>query len=68
MENNGMPLGSIQRIFGHESQPTTEIYLHTLGRAEREAIEVFERAAKTKVSHGLSHSGVTQDSTSSLIH
>ena len=68
MENNGVPIGSIQRVLGHESQRTTEIYLHTLGRAEREAIEVFERVSKTKVSHRLSHSGVTRDITSSLIH
>jgi len=68
MENNGVPIGSIQRVLGHESQRTTEIYLHTLGRAEREAIEVFERASKTKVSHRLSHSGVTRGITSSLIH
>jgi len=68
MENNGVSIGSIQRILGHESQRTTEIYLHTLGRAEREAIEVFEQASKTKVSHGLSHSGATQDTTSSLLH
>ncbi len=68
MENNGVPLGSIQRILGHESQRTTEIYLHALGRAEREAMEVFERVSKTKVSHRLSHSGVTEDTTSWLIH
>ncbi len=68
MENNGVPLGSIQRILGHESQRTTEIYLHTLGKAEKEAMELFEQVSKTKVSHGLSHSGVTQETVSSLIH
>ena len=65
---SGVPVGTIQRILGHESQRTTEIYLHTLGKAEREAIELFEQVSKTKVSHGLSHSGITRDTTSSLIH
>ncbi len=68
MENNGVPLGSIQRILGHESQRTTEIYLHTLGKAEKEAMELFEQVSNTKVSHGLSHSGVTQETVSSLVH
>jgi len=68
MENNGVPLGSIQRILGHASQWTTEIYLHALGKAGRETNDVFERVSKTKVSHRLSHSGVTQDTTSLLIH
>ncbi len=57
MENNGVPVGSIQRIFGHESHRTTEIYLHTLGNAEREAMKLFEQVSETKVSHGLSHRG-----------
>ncbi len=68
MENNGVPVGSIQRILGHESQRTTEIYLHTLGNAEREAMKLFEQVSETKVSHGLTHSGITQDTISSLIH
>ena len=68
MENNGVPIGAIQIILGHESQRTTEIYLHTLGRAEREAIELFEQVSETKVSHGFTHGGITQETTSSLIH
>jgi site-specific recombinase XerD len=28
MDNNNVPIGSIQRIFGHENRTTTEIYLH----------------------------------------
>ncbi len=65
MENNGLPLGSIQRILGHESQRTTEIYLHTLGKAEREAIELFEQVSETKFSHGFTHGGIIQDTASS---
>ena len=45
MEKGGVPVGSIQRILGHESRKTTEIYLHSIGDAEREAIVVFEREA-----------------------
>lgn len=52
MDTNAAPLGSIQRILGHESRTTTEIYLHSLGDSEREAMEIFERAMKEKSSHG----------------
>ncbi len=45
MEKAGVPIGTIQRILGHESRKTTEVYLHSVGDAEREAIVVFEREA-----------------------
>jgi integrase len=54
MDNNGVPVGAIQRILGHENRKTTEIYLHGIGQTEREAMAVFERASRknlTKVSH-----------------
>ena len=37
---------TIQRILGHENRSTTEIYLHSLGDAEREAMALYERNRK----------------------
>jgi integrase len=44
MDGNGAPLGAIQRILGHENRKTTEIYLHSMGDSERDAMRVFEQA------------------------
>ena len=60
MENNNVPIGAIQRILGHENRSTTEIYLHTLGEAEREAINIFEGARRN--SHTDSHMALAVDS------
>ena len=46
MERANVPIGSIQRILGHENRSTTEIYLHSMGNAEREAMDMFERATQ----------------------
>jgi len=53
MDGSNVPLGAIQRILGHENRKTTEIYLHSIGDMERDAIAVFERAREK--SHTESH-------------
>ncbi len=53
MDNNNVPIGAIQRILGHENRKTTEIYLHSIAQAERDAMAVFERASRN--SHTESH-------------
>ena len=53
MDNNNVPLGAIQRILGHENRSTTEIYLHSIGNTERQAMNVYEQV--TKKSHTNSH-------------
>jgi integrase len=53
MDNNNVHIGAIQRILGHENRSTTEIYLHSFGMAEREAISIYERARQN--SHTDSH-------------
>ena len=58
LDNANVPIGSIQRILGHENRTTTEIYLHSIGDAEREAMDVlnsqFADDFQTK-SHTKSH-------------
>jgi len=39
MESSNVPIGSIQRILGHENRTTTEIYLHSIGDSEVQAIQ-----------------------------
>ena len=53
LDNANVNIGSIQRILGHENRKTTEIYLHSVGESEREAIRVFEEVLKK--SHTKSH-------------
>jgi integrase len=53
MDAANVPIGSIQRILGHEHRKTTEIYLHGMTDAERDAMDVFERARTN--SHTESH-------------
>ncbi|MEW6672854.1 MAG: site-specific integrase [Thermodesulfobacteriota bacterium] len=42
LDDLGVPLGSIQRILGHQNRRTTEIYLHSIGEAERAAMRKLE--------------------------
>jgi integrase len=55
MDNNNVPMGSIQRILGHEHRTTTEIYLHSVSNAERDAMSVYESARRNSDSHTNSH-------------
>ena len=59
LDSQNVPLGTIQRILGHENRSTIEIYLHSMGHPEREAMEVFEAANgfSPKDSHTESHTG-----------
>jgi len=46
LDNAKVQIGSIQKILGHESRRTTEIYLHSIGEAERKAMEIYESECK----------------------
>ncbi len=60
MERANVPIGSIQRILGHENRTTTEIYLHSIGEAERQAMEVHERVDRMP-SGEKSHTDLTEE-------
>ena len=57
MDSVNVPLGSIQRILGHENRSTTEIYLHSLGELEREAMAIYEQVSggSARVTHNFTH-------------
>ncbi len=59
LDNNNIPIGSIQKILGHENRKTTEIYLHTIGDSERKAMEIFGQVSKK--SHTDSHTKTKKD-------
>ena len=54
LEQANVPIGSIQRILGHEHRSTTEIYLHSIGESEREAMDILN-ARFESFSHTDSH-------------
>jgi integrase len=64
MDLKNVPIGVIQRILGHENRETTEIYLHTIGQPERQAMETYEKA--TQKSHIKSH--IARDERPSTVH
>lgn len=41
LDQENVSIGSIQRILGHENRTTTEIYLHSIGESERDAMDVL---------------------------
>jgi integrase len=61
MERANVPIGSIQRILGHENRATTEIYLHSIGNAEREAMNVFELATQDAMPAEIHTQSLTQE-------
>ncbi len=46
LEQSNVPIGSIQRILGHEHRTTTEIYLHSIVESERDAMKVLNDGFK----------------------
>jgi len=59
LDQANVPIGSIQRILGHENRTTTEIYLHSIGEGEKNAMDVLNdqfaddvfRKSPTQVPH-----------------
>ncbi|MFZ5449942.1 MAG: hypothetical protein ACOZFS_15025 [Thermodesulfobacteriota bacterium] len=49
LERANVPIGFIHRILSHEKRTTTEIYPHSIGEAEREAVAAFERACQDTI-------------------
>jgi len=44
MDSINTPIGTIQKILGHENRKTTEIYLHNFNETEKQAIRNYETA------------------------
>lgn len=57
LDDANVGIGSIQRILGHENRNTTEIYLHSIGESEREAMKIFEQISENP--HTNSHTEQT---------
>ena len=64
LEQSNVPIGSIQQILGHENRSTTELYLHSIGESERQAMDVFNERFGS-FSHTDSHTDKKGDMTES---
>ena len=42
LDGMNVPIGSIQKILGHENRTTTEIYLHSIGDSEKSAMGLLD--------------------------
>lgn len=54
MDESIVPIGTMQRILGHENRKTNEIYLHSISDLELNAMVIYARARRK--SHIDSHS------------
>ena len=54
LEQANVPIGSIQRLLGHENRATTELYLHSIGESERKAMDALNERFES-FSHTDSH-------------
>ncbi len=54
LDHEKVPIGIVQRILGHESRVTTEIYLHSIGDGERAAVGCLDQSF-IEFSHTDSH-------------
>ena len=51
LEQTNVPIGSIQRLLGHENRSTTEIYLHSIRDSDREAMRILNDGGLENISH-----------------
>lgn len=42
LDSVDVPIGLIQRILGHQNRTTTEIYLHSIGESEKDAMDALD--------------------------
>ena len=54
LDNVNVPIGTVQKLLGHENRLATEIYLHSLGDGERAAVSHLDQSF-SEFSHTDSH-------------